>query len=195
MYRAFTQEHKSLVDRIITNLTDSNPIFKRLRDEKKVMPISKLPSYNKMQGKTKLLKERECYGNAWKLTLFGVADKMIVGTATLPEYKKYGDLFRYTFMHAVAEKDGKILDYNYGFAMDKEEYMRLFSFAPIDEIDHQEIATQFYVYEQNADKLKRFPNLTTMHYAMANSDFCKKVFDYDRICDKYEKDKSDERKV
>ena len=60
LHRAFSQEHNSLIDRIITSVTDSNSIFKRLRDEKKVVSISKLPSFKKMPVKTKLLKEREC---------------------------------------------------------------------------------------------------------------------------------------
>ena len=195
LHRAFSQEYNLFIDRIITSVTDSNSIFKRLRDEKKVVSISKLPSFKKMPVKTKLLKERECYSNAMRLTLYGVADKMITGTATLPIYDDYGELIIHTFMHAVAEKDGMILDYNYGIAMDKKEYLRLFAFAPIDEIDHQELVTQFYVSEQYKDRLEKMPNCTTMHFVMANSDFCKKVFDYDRICDQYEKDKSDERKV
>ena len=189
LYKAYSLEHKSLVARLMTQLLNSNPIYARLQSEKKVDSIIKSnPILKKFKSKKHEFKERECYSNAWQMVLYGMADNLIVGTATLPVYYSNHGLKRYTFMHAVAERDGIIFDYNYGIAMERDEYMRLFAFAPIDEIDRQEVLTQFYVVDKHRELMATNQYCNTMYYTMANRDFCRRTFGYNRIDDAIETD-------
>lgn len=163
----------SLLAKLSVKFLDlKNTLYNHLIEKADLTNIKKMPYFKKISKKDKL-QEGHCFRNSFiiglRLLESNKNSKLLSGFASTPQIDEQKQ--SQTILHSVIECDGYVIDYNYGIAMKKEYYIKLFKFDVFDEVYSCDMAQQIKTLKMYDTKNEAEVN--SMHMACANQDWFK----------------------